>query len=66
MPKIIAATLAALILSAGTAVGMHAYDVRDADHSAVTNYNDGFITGACAASPTVAQATYGFTCDEWN
>lgn len=64
------AALTAVLLSAGTATLTHALDARTAAHTAVTNqvrdYNDGFVTGACAASPTVAHDTYAFTCDAWN
>lgn len=66
----VCAVLTAVLLSGGTAYLTHAYDAREAARTADTNqvrdYNDGFVTGACAASPTVAHNTYAFTCDAWN
>lgn len=66
MRKIIAAISLSVLIMSGTAYGVHAYDTRNADSATVTNYNDGFITGTCAASPTVAHDSYNFTCEEWN
>ena len=68
--NVLSAVLSAVLVSGGTATLTHALDARTAAHTAVTNqvrdFNDGFETGACAASPTVAHDTYSFTCDAWN
>lgn len=64
--NVLCAVLAGFLISVGTGYAVHAHDARTAEQGTVSTFNDGFETGACAASPTVAHDTYNFTCEEWN
>jgi hypothetical protein len=58
----IAYALTALLLSTGVGYTVHAVDSHNATQTSVSTFNDGFLDGVCAGSPTVAQADYGTDC----